>query len=232
MDFAALGHSVYDFELTWRIGWECDLAVAPDAGHFLVVARAERVEPAMRSLVEIFLAFRNLVEGNVRRRQEFLDVDAGDLFKCQSVGVSVNRPANQQIAADFAARRIGKRFIDPELVETRPAFQVEVVEQIDDDIARRRDEIVVPGDTVAVYGHRAARTGQESGRKTDVFHALPRRAGNVSAIAFVTIWDVRSVVQHRHAIANEFDVAEFFGCDARHQAINGLSFSLLRKLKL
>ena len=99
----------------------------------------------MRSFVEIFLALRNLVEIDVRRRQHLLDLDAGDLLQRQRISVGVNRAAHQQIAADFAAGRIGQRLVDAQLVQPCAAFQMEIVQQVDDDIAGRGDEILVPG---------------------------------------------------------------------------------------
>ena len=71
-------------------------------------------------------------------------LDAGDLLQRQRVGMGVHRAAHQQIAADLAAGRIGQRLVDPQLVQPRAAFEVEVVQQVDDHVAGRRDEVVVP----------------------------------------------------------------------------------------
>ena len=94
----------------------------------LVVLRAEGVEAAMRALVEVLLAFGNLAERDVRRRQHLLDLDAGEVLQRQRIGVGVDRAAHQQIAADFAPGRVGQRLIDAQLVQPRAAFEMEIVQ--------------------------------------------------------------------------------------------------------
>ena len=79
------------------------------------------------------------------RRQHLLDLDAGDLLQRQRVGVGMDGAAHEQIAADLATGRIGQGLVDAQLVQPGAAFEMEIVQQIDDDIAGRGDEVVVPG---------------------------------------------------------------------------------------
>ena len=71
---------------------------------------------------------------------------------------------------------------------------------------------------VAVDRRRTAAIREESCGEPDVLHVLERRAGNVAAIAFVAI-DVRTVVEHGDAVADQLDMAEFLGRDAGDQAV-------------
>ncbi len=98
----------------------------------------------MRALVEILLAFGNLGEIDVRGRQHLLDFDAGEILQGQRIGVRMNAAAHQQVAADFTAGRIGQRLVDAQLVQARAAFEMEVVQQVEDHVPRRGDEIHVP----------------------------------------------------------------------------------------
>ena len=46
----------------------------------------------MRAFVQVFLAFRDAIEVDVRRRQHLLDLDAGELLERQRIGMRVDRP--------------------------------------------------------------------------------------------------------------------------------------------
>jgi hypothetical protein len=98
----------------------------------------------MGAFSQIFLGFGDLIEIDIRRWKHPFDVEAGDIFQRQGIGVGVDRTARQQVAADFAPGRVGEGFIDPQLVQPRPAFKMEVVKQVEDDITRRGDKVVVP----------------------------------------------------------------------------------------
>lgn len=81
---------------------------------------------------------------------------------------------------------------------------MKVVQQVENDIARRGDEIVVPRLAIAVDRHRATAAGQKTGSKPDVSHVFERRPGDITAVTFVTVRDIRTIVQHGDAVADEF----------------------------
>jgi hypothetical protein len=62
----------------------------------------------------------------------------------------VHGAADQEIAADLAAGGIAERLIDTQLVQTCPALQVEVVQQIDDHVAGGRHHVGIPAHGIAV----------------------------------------------------------------------------------
>jgi hypothetical protein len=145
--------------------------------------------------------------------------------------VSINGAAYQQIAADFTAGWIGRGFVDTKFVKACAAPQMEVVQQVHNDITGGGDEVVIPGDAIAVNGHRTATTREEGCSKTNVFHVLERRAGNIAAISLVAVGHVRSIVEHRYAVADKFDVAEFFRGDAGDKTIEGSQLLLRAEIE-
>jgi hypothetical protein len=156
MYLASLWRAVHDLQFARRISRQSLLAVTPDARYFLVIIRAEAIQATMRSFSQIFLAL-------------------GDTS--QRVGMRMDRATDQQIAADFPADRIGQCLVDAQLMKPRSALQMEVVEQIENDVARRGHEIHVPGCAVAVHRHGASAVGQEGGGQADILHVFEGRSG-------------------------------------------------------
>ena len=64
---SALGKSVDDLQIAWRITRQGDFVVRPDAGRFLVIVRAEPVKAAVLALVQVFLTLGDAVEVDIRR---------------------------------------------------------------------------------------------------------------------------------------------------------------------
>ena len=181
----------------------------------------------MRTLGEILLALRNLVEIDVGRRQHLFDFDAGQLLDGQRVSVGVHAAANQQIAADFTAGRLGHRLVDAHFMQAGATLQMEVVQQIHDHIAAGGHEVHVPGCAIAVHRHGAAGARQERRCEPDVLHILERRAAEIDVLGRIT----GTIVQHRDAIADEFHMAEFFCRDGRHQAVERTQLRLAAKIE-
>lgn len=143
----------------------------------------------------------------------------------------VDGAAHQEVSADLAAGGIGQGLVDPQLVQARSAFQMEIVQQIRDDIARRGDEVVVPGRAIAVDWGRSAAIGEKGCGQPHVGHVGEGRARNVPAIPQIAVGDIGPVGQHRNAVRHELDMAELLGRDARDQAVEGAQLLLAAKIE-
>ena len=102
MDFTAIRGAVQHDHLARRVPRKRGLAPTPNRSDFVVVTRAESVQPPVNPFSRVFPSFRNPVEIDVRRRQYLGDVGASELLQRQRVGVSVDRAADQQLAAHLA----------------------------------------------------------------------------------------------------------------------------------
>ena len=80
----------------------------------------------MPALRQVLLAFWDAAEIDVRNRQHLLDRDPSQLLQHQCIGMGVNRSTHEQIAANLAAGRLGRRLVDAQLVNTGGAFEMEV----------------------------------------------------------------------------------------------------------
>ena len=140
-------------------------------------------------------------------------------FNAKRIGMRVDRAPDEQVAADLTPCRIGEGFVDAQLVQARAAFEMEIMQQVEDDVARRRDEILVPAQSVAVDGHRAAAMGKEARCQSDILHHLEWRVRNVRGTDHVAIQSVRPIVQHRYAIADQFDMPEFLRSDGGDETV-------------
>ena len=150
MDLTAVRQAVDHLKLTWWVTRQGHFAIAPDSSNLTVVVGAEGIEAPVRTLLEILLALRDLVEVDVGGWQHFLDLHAGNLLERQRIGVGMDGTAHEQIAADLASGRIGQRLVDAQLMQARAAFEMEVVEEVGHDIACRRDEIIAPRCAIAI----------------------------------------------------------------------------------
>ena len=88
------------------------------------------------------------------------------------------------------------------------------MEQIEDHIPSRRDEVHVPGRTVAISWNRAAGIREERCREANVLHVGERRLANI-----IFRWIAGAVVEHGHAVAHQFHVAQLFGGDCSDEAV-------------
>ena len=133
----------------------------------------------------------------------------------QRVGMRMHRTAHQQVAAHLAAGGLGHRLVHAQLVDSRAAFQVKIVQQVDDHVTCRGHHIHVPRRAVAVHRHGAAAIRQERAGQADVLHRLERRFGDVHVLLRVA----RAVVQHRDAVGDQLHMPQFLGRDAGDQAV-------------
>ena len=144
--------------------------------------------------------------------------------------MGVNGAADEKVAADFAAGRIRQGLVDAQLVQAGAAFEMEVVQEVDDDVARRGDEVLVPRCAVAVDRRGAAAVRKEGRGEADILHVLEGRIGDVAAILLVAVI-VGTVVEHGDAIADQLDMAELFGGDAGDQAVERPELGLAAKIE-
>ena len=138
--------------------------------------------------------------------------------------------AHQQIAADLAAGGLGHGLVDAQLVDARTAFEVEIVQQVDDHVARGRHHVDIPGGTVAVDRRGPAAVRQERRRQSRILHRLVGCAADVLT-ADLAVGLVRPGVQHGDPVRHQFDMAEFFGGDAGNETVERSQFGLAAKVK-
>jgi hypothetical protein len=139
----------------------------------------------------------------------------------------VHTAAHQKISAYFTGGGVAHRLINAELVESRAAFEMEIVQEIEDHITRRRHEVHVPGRTVAVHRHRAAAVGKKGSRKPNVGHVAKGRIGDVR-FGLRIAW---SVIQQTDAGAYELDVSKFLRRNACYQTVEGTKFRFAAKIE-
>ena len=136
--------------------------------------------------------------------------------------------ADEQVAADLAAGRIGQRLVDPQLVKPGAAFEMEVVQQVDDHIAGRRDE-------VSFHGRPLLSTGMAPPpfERNDAARRISFMASNGASLMSATASpsSVGAVVEHGHAIADQLDMAELFGGDAGDQTVEGAQLRLAAEIE-
>ena len=184
----------------------------------------------MPALGQVLAAFRDALEVDVRHRQHLLDRLPGQLLQRERVGVRVHGAAHQQVGADLAPGLLGHGLVDAQLVEASAALEVEVEQHVHDDVAGGGHEGAVPGQAVAVHRLRAAARREESRGEADVLHRHEGRPGDVGTAGLIA---VGTVVQHRHPVGDQLDVAELLGRDAgddRHRT--AAASTSMRKLKL
>src|SRR5690349_338700 len=96
---------------------------------------------------------------------------------------------------------------------------MEVVQQVEDDVACCRDKIVVPADAVGVHRRCPASVGQEGRGQSDVLHRFEWRLRYVTAGLAVSAGLVWAIIKHRHTVADQLHMGQLFSRNRGHKTV-------------
>ncbi len=174
-----------------------------------IVTGREAVELQVLALLDVRLALGNGVRRDPRRGEHLREVRAGEPLYRPRVGHLVDAAAHEQVARQRPRRRVVDHLVDLELVVARAGLEKEVVGEVLDEIARRRDVVAVPGLAVRILHERGRSTRDEMLRVEEV-----ARGGERVLFA--------STGEHRvDRGRDELDVPELLGGDVGDQVEEG-----------
>jgi hypothetical protein len=125
--------------------------------------------------------------------------------------------AHEQVADHRARGLVRGHFVDARLVRARSAFQEEIVQKIEDEVARVEDEIAVPGRPMRVRDRVARAAHDEVVREAHVLHVLEGRIARI-------VVGGRLIEKRVDGRGDEFHVAHLLGRDRGHELVEGTQF--------